>query len=737
MLAVRAYSTIAGLLMAASLIGCGGSGKLAGDTSSASDTTTLAVEMTGESFPVNQPVVIVSGVPLNVSTVNTQTFYIVEVAEGSALANSGEYDPIVCDVAAAIPADVSCTDTYTCNLQTHSSLAAGTAYAICLTNDIKFSDGSSFGGATIIFVTEDPSHPQVVSVSPADNATDVAVSSTIQAEFSETMDASSINVDTFSLSGGIDGTFVINDKTVAFIPTTDLSAGTVYTVTISTGVKDSDGNSMTSEYSWSFTTIDNGGSVEAGGVNGGGDVNENHGIDVRSPFGCTSSMAVDSTFNNSAGYAYYDGVGDFDQANDTIVDGSGKIYMAGYVGYSNILNTGSDALVVRYNSDGTIDTSFGNSGVALGDGAADLVSVANSSDAATAITLDQSDRVLVAGSSTHTTYLDQVPVVDTVIAAWRFNIDGTLDTTFGGDGAIYLDRPCGNPAGGNISDSAYDISVDSNGKIYVAGNCTSDTLGMLMILARFNEDGSPDTTWGGGLGFVTSSGVIESAYNEYVRSMLIDTQGRILVSGSSDINVFGDYSVVVTENTIWRYNSDGTRDTSFGGGDGIVAAQNPLDSTWFVFPGFLTIDSQDRILLFSPIALDVDGNQFGVMLRRFNSDGSADLTFSSDGVLYSDAGNINSLYHGIVATDTNNDILVVALTTYENGDVAPITFRYRENGDVESCVGGGNGYVISSNTAPSYNTIGALLLDTSDRIVSVGSFNTETRMSDAFVTRFQ
>lgn len=115
-----------------------------------------------------------------------------------------------------------------------------------------------FGGD--VFVTKiksDTTSPTASSTNPENGATNVAVDSVITAVFSETMDASTITTDTFKVSdsnGNIDGTVTYSETTATFTPSSNLAYSTTYTVTITTGVKDASGNTISSDYSWNFTT---------------------------------------------------------------------------------------------------------------------------------------------------------------------------------------------------------------------------------------------------------------------------------------------------------------------------------------------------------------------------------------------------------------------------------------------------------------------------------------------------
>jgi uncharacterized repeat protein (TIGR02543 family) len=98
--------------------------------------------------------------------------------------------------------------------------------------------------------------PIVTSTYPDRSSTGVAINSSITATFSEAMDATTITTTTFTLSGGVNGKVVydVASKNATFAPTSNLANGTIYTATITTGVKNVNGAAMSANYVWSFTT---------------------------------------------------------------------------------------------------------------------------------------------------------------------------------------------------------------------------------------------------------------------------------------------------------------------------------------------------------------------------------------------------------------------------------------------------------------------------------------------------
>jgi len=112
----------------------------------------------------------------------------------------------------------------------------------------------SCGGGSSGGTTPDITPPTILSISPPNNATGVSVNTAITATFSETMTISTVNTATFTLNNGVSGAVTYGGMTATFTPSSNLAYSTTYTATITTGVKDTSGNAMASNYTWTFTT---------------------------------------------------------------------------------------------------------------------------------------------------------------------------------------------------------------------------------------------------------------------------------------------------------------------------------------------------------------------------------------------------------------------------------------------------------------------------------------------------
>ncbi len=141
-----------------------------------------------------------------------------------------------------------------------------TAKAYDVSNVIRYTGQTiadlPVGGSTTVTIEMnaiDSTPPQVLFVSPPDGAADVTLGVTLTARFSEALDATTVNIGTFTLTSG-DGfvsgvvTYDPVTRTASLDPTADLAVNTVYTATLTTGIKDLFGNSLSQAYSFSFTT---------------------------------------------------------------------------------------------------------------------------------------------------------------------------------------------------------------------------------------------------------------------------------------------------------------------------------------------------------------------------------------------------------------------------------------------------------------------------------------------------
>jgi uncharacterized delta-60 repeat protein len=231
----------------------------------------------------------------------------------------------------------------------------------------------------------------------------------------------------------------------------------------------------------------------------------------------------------------------------------GKIVVAG--------TSAGDLAVVRYNTDGSLDTSFGTGGkvtrhfsapLAVGtEGGIDLAIDPNTNP------LDPYAGKIVVAAQLGT---ETIPPFDSMVVL-RLNTNGTPDTSFGSNGAGYVSITT--MKGADVAA----VAVQSDDRIVVAG---TNSVTPPISLARFNPDGTPDATFGSG-GFVE----VTQGNHERTRSLTLQPDGKIVVAGDTDnfSNPDGSHQFMVV-----RFNAaDGSLDTSFGTGGFAVSTGFNID----------------------------------------------------------------------------------------------------------------------------------------------------------------
>ncbi|MBA4258452.1 MAG: hypothetical protein C0446_04765 [Chitinophaga sp.] len=140
-----------------------------------------------------------------------------------------------------------------------SNLASGTLYTGTITIGARDVVGNTLAvDYNWNFTTIDIIKPTVLSTDPTNGATNVPLNKVITATFSEDMDPSSISNASFLVKNGstnVPGTVTYTGRVATFVPTNNLANNTLYTGTITTAAKDMVGNTLATDYSWTFTTL--------------------------------------------------------------------------------------------------------------------------------------------------------------------------------------------------------------------------------------------------------------------------------------------------------------------------------------------------------------------------------------------------------------------------------------------------------------------------------------------------
>jgi uncharacterized delta-60 repeat protein len=341
----------------------------------------------------------------------------------------------------------------------------------------------------------------------------------------------------------------------------------------------------------------------------------------------------------------------------------------------------------RYQAGGSLDSSFGMGGKVLTDFGANM-------GTANTIALQADDKIVVAGT------------VAGNFALARYNVDGSLDNTFGTGGQALPDSLKSLVAG------ASGLALQDDGKIVAAGSA-----GGKFAVARFNPNGSVDNSFGTAGEVTTQIGPLNS---DFASGVAVQPDGKIVVVGSSRT------SFSITAFALTRYNADGSLDSSFGTG-GTVLTDFP-DSLIAQAAG-VKLQSNGKIVVVGNVSGSGSGSGFAV--ARFNLDGKLDTTFGTGGQVTAAFSSRVTATNVVLQPD--GKIIVVGSTSSGSDHEDLALAQYDANGKLDTTFGTGGQVttVFGSRTA-----VAGVVLQSDGKIVVVGSTSSSPDREDLALARY-
>jgi uncharacterized delta-60 repeat protein len=382
--------------------------------------------------------------------------------------------------------------------------------------------------------------------------------------------------------------------------------------------------------------------------------------------------------------------GGYDTAAGVVVQPDGKIVVA--------VNANDDGLrhfgVLRYNPNGSLDTSFNGTGLVLTDfgvGGQNIpYGMALQSDGKIVLVGEAGGRVGLA----------------------RYNTDGTLDATFGGDGKVVTSE--------TPFKSGRDVVIQPDGKLVVAMEYVDGGNVHWLSLIRFNADGTLDTDFGefedGWARLRSNINVPGGAwFDSNTRGIALQSDGKIVLVG---------YGVVQFQNgqtediEITRFNDDGSWDTTFG-----------LERTDFG----LTSDQGHDVAVLPDGKILVAGNSGGnFALVRYDTDGALDTTFNGTGKVTTDFGGSDDSASAMILQGDGK--IILCGWTNSGGAYDFALARYNANGTLDTSFDDGDGKLITP--IGSGNDFGIAVAQQADgAIVAAGSADGSSN-TDVAVARY-
>jgi uncharacterized delta-60 repeat protein len=357
-------------------------------------------------------------------------------------------------------------------------------------------------------------------------------------------------------------------------------------------------------------------------------------------------------------------------ANAGALQGDGKIVVAGSIATNQ--NQEQPGLL-RYNTDGTLDPNFGIGGKVVIGG--------TNAGPAFAVAVQTDGKILAAAPA------------NLHLTVFRFNSNGSVDNTFGNNGATAIQ-----PAEVFLAPASGGIALEPDGRILVA--TAHNEGGPLQIVARLLANGQLDSTFG-------SNGVAPTFGGD---SVAVLPNGNILVGTGSVTSAYAPNGAVVKDFGIHGQTPGFANDVG-----GFVVNNNSATVTRIITAG--TIFTDLNLMSLNSVS--------GFLLVSYNIDGTLDNAFGiHGGVTTPFPGNILARAFA-VALQRNGDIVAVgqtALTDTGSSDFALV--RYNPDGSVDTTFG--NSGFVSTAFGTSVAFASTVLIQIDGKIIAVGKSNNGT-----------
>ncbi len=360
-----------------------------------------------------------------------------------------------------------------------------------------------------------------------------------------------------------------------------------------------------------------------------------------------------------------DGGQDRSSGRTSILDPSGKIITFGYNGATH------DSLypsIVRFNSDGSYDTTFGENGV-VKTGDLDNEISSHFLDGA----LQEDGKIIAVGYGTYYS-TDLIPKRGYIT---RFNSDGSFDSSFGEGGLVILDLI--------YEAHCHKVLTLPDGKLLVSGYVKNAAGDADIFLARLLPDGSLDDSFGD-QGIITT----DLGHNESPQELHIHpNQDRILVTAGQEVYDTSDGSFFVL-----KYHLDGTLDTDFNDSGYLKFELYPSPH----HPLSLNFQGDNKMII---SGANNHNSENGFAIRRIHNNGTLDTSFGNGGIMYiNHTGEFDFLFS--VQLQSNGKILAIGARAPEQSKFKIMGVMLDENGGIDTEFGD-NGILTKSFVYDSYN----------------------------------
>ena len=304
----------------------------------------------------------------------------------------------------------------------------------------------------------------------------------------------------------------------------------------------------------------------------------------------------------------------YERAYGVAIQADGKIVAVGQAEHAD-----PKFALARYMPNGTLDTAFGADGKVT-------TNFTKGDDGATGVAIQADGKIVVVGTAPRPCC--QAP---SRFALARYNRDGTLDSTFGGDGKVTTAFVIGEA---NLA-NATGVAIQADGMIVAVGTASCVAFCSRVALARYKTDGTLDPAFGDSGKVMTN---LTDGFDEGF-AVAIQADGKIVAAGRAGFccEYTGSFGLV-------RYDTDGTLDTTFNGNGEVITDFTDGNDTAFG----LAIQADGKVVAAGLVGYAGPESSTGFALARYNSDGTLDTAFGADGQVITDVTGELDGAHGVV-----------------------------------------------------------------------------------------
>ena len=393
-------------------------------------------------------------------------------------------------------------------------------------------------------------------------------------------------------------------------------------------------------------------------------------------------------------------------ANAVVIQSDGRIVAVGetkvFVSFQVSDHRGTAFALARYNSNGSLDTSFGGGGKVIEfitthlDTGPQGLFIRDKSGVAKAAAIQSDGKIIAAGYAVkyRDPHLSQdISHNDFVLA--RFNTDGSFDTSFSDNGVVLTD------VGSKSDDTAFSVTVQSDGKIIAAGKSNDD-----FALTRYNVDGSIDPLFSGDGRQTTGFGDSQDRIN----GIAVQSNGRIVAAGYANEQPQDIFENSISDFALARYTTSGSLDGSFGDGDGKVTTDL---SRSYIAALSAAVQPDGKVVAAGYID---NGISRDFMITRYNANGSLDTSFDGDGKVITDFNNDSDI--ATAASIQSDGKIIVAGYSRNGTDDEFALARYNTNGSLDASFG--HFGKLTFSVTPGSDYISAIAVQSNGKIVAAG-----------------